>query len=366
MPLLRHQRHVHSSLRQYIAHLSLATHPPPSPSVTDADPTNSPTTGVVSLTNPSLFACLPSELVLVILQYAACLSTTTALSLSLVSTWVRSLAEPFLYHTVILSTARALSTFYTTLSTKPHDFATLRVRHLGIFAPGPVETIDKVLAVCKGVDSLACGFSLPAYKELQGLQPLYRAFSMKEQHFLGLSCRDGWDVSLVSPGVTHLRVHITSPQRPWFATPGAGANTTLEASSWDLSYLPDLTHLGIVWKPSKGQNVADVLVPLTRLLGGGYQLELDQDARPARLSVILIQILGTRSSQAAAVQALNGAAVKQGGRVLRVVAEPAPLSVVSQWENYVRHGSRRGMWEGAEKEVGRRLHVAKGGKEMGA
>jgi hypothetical protein len=324
----------------------------------------------LQLAESSLFASLPPEIVLVIFEQAAASSVAIALSLSLVSTWVHSLTEPFLYHTVIISTARALASFRSTLATKPHSFASTRVKHLGIFAPGPVETIDAVLQLCKGVDSLACGFSIPAYKELQDPQVLssfHRQSSIKEQHLLGLSCRDGWDVSFVSPSVTHLRVHITSPQRPWFAAPGAGANTTLEASSWDLSYLPNLTHLGIVWKPSKGQNVEDVLVPLTRLLGESepHPEEPDQGDellyRPSgRLSVILIQILGTRSSQAAAVKTINEAALKQGSRTTRIVAEPAPLSAVSQWEDNVRSGGNsRGVWAYAEQEVMRRLKVVK-------
>ncbi len=305
----------------------------------------------------ALLATLPSELHLLILEHAASTSVATALSLSLVSSWVHTLAQPFLYHTVVLSNSRALSSFHTTMSSKPSDFASTHVKHLGIFAPGPVETIDKVLGLCQGVDSLACGFSLPAYKELQGPAPpksLCPTPSVKEQHLLSLSCRDGWDVSLVSPSVTHLRVHITSPQRPWFAAPGAGANTTLESSTWDLSYLPHLTHLGIVWKPAKSQNVEDVLVPLTRLLGSSNS----NDEEDSQIRVILIQILGTRAAQEKAVKCLNESVVRQGGRALRVVAEAAPLSAVSQWENGVRCKEGRGVWEGAEAVVRERERAA--------
>ncbi|KAI0093064.1 hypothetical protein BDY19DRAFT_406137 [Irpex rosettiformis] len=310
------------------------------------------------IVDPTLLASLPSELHLIILEYAAS-SLATALSLSLVSTWVHTLVQPYLYHTVVLSTSRALSSFHTTLSSKPRCRASTHVKHLGIFAPGPVETIDKILSLCHGIDSLACGFSLPSYKEFQPSPPsLNPISSIKEQHLLSLSCRDGWDVSLVSPTVTHLRVHITSPQRPWFAMPGAGANTTLEASNWDLSYLPHLTHLGIVWKPAKGQKVEDVLVPLTRLLGSSNTEEHDKedaDNEHLKLQVILIQILGTRASRASAVKALNDAAIKQGGRALRVVGEAAPLSAVSQWEDGVRGGERRAVWEKAERVVLGRL-----------
>ncbi|KAI0342119.1 hypothetical protein BDW22DRAFT_1300349, partial [Trametopsis cervina] len=336
------------------------------------------------VTTPSLFADLPSELILNILEHAAAASVATALSLSRVSSWVRSLTEPFLFHTVVLSTSRALASFHAALLAKPPAFAAAHVKHLGILAPGPVETIDKVLDRCTSVHSLACGFSLPAYKDLhptissssdeatptpavaeavpqqrQPLQALHRAPALKEQHLLALSCRDGWDVSLVSPSVTHLRVHVTSPQRPWF--PQVGGNTTLEASSWDLSYLPALTHLAVVWRPAKGQRVEDVLVPLTRLLGSEPHPthrndHNDEDEDQHRLSVILIQILGPRSAQATAVRTLNEAAVRQGGRAVRVVAEAAPLSAVSQWEDGVRCGSgTASVWSDAEDVVARRL-----------
>ena len=144
--------------------------------------------------------------------------------------------------------------------------------------------------------------------------------------------------------------------------PGAGANTTLEASNWDLSYLPHLTHLGIVWKPAKGHKVEDVLVPLTKLLAieedtgdVGVGADSGNDKSTSKLQVILIQILGTRVSQASSVKALNDAALKRGGSALRIVAEAAPLSAVSQWEDGVRRGEGRGVWEGAEGVVCQRL-----------
>lgn len=333
----------------------------------------------------SIFAALPSEVILQILEHAAASSTRTALALALVSSWVRAFTEPFLYHTVVLSTARALAAFHSALLTKPPTFAHTNIRHLGVFAPGPVETVDKILSLCstrsggneaeRGLQSLACGFSLPAYKDLYGAQPLHvftalrSCTSVTEQHLLALSCRDGWDPSLVAPSVTHLRVHVTSPQRPWFTLPG-GANTTLEGSSWELRYLPKLTHLGIVWKPGKEQSVEDVLVPLTRLLDSPSPSDSQSSPSanntttttteeplitPSKLSLILIQILGPRASQARAVEALNAAACAQGGVARRVVAECAPLSAVSQWEDYVRTGEHGGVWKGAEAVVGKRL-----------
>lgn len=318
----------------------------------------------------SLFAALPVELVYEIFEHAAAADTATALALSLVSSWVNHLVEPMLYHTVVLSTARAVTAFHTTLSSKPPAFSAAHVKHLGIFAPGPVETIDKVLDVCNGVDSLACGFSMPSYKQVHEtasdvLQSVEQNQNLKEQHLLGLSCRDGWDVSLVSPSVTHLRVHVTSPQRPWLPLPGA--NTTLESSSWDLSYLPSLTHLAIVYRPPASQPLEPILVPLQRLLGPDQTSatpvsEADPAGadvtviREAKLSVVLIQVTGTKASQARAVAALNNAALAMGGNALRIVAEAAPLSAMSQWEKSVRTG--KGVWDDAEEEVGKRLAIA--------
>lgn len=321
----------------------------------------------------SIFASLPSELVYEIFEHAAAANVKTALALSLVSSWANSLVEPVLFHTIVLPTARGVVAFHNTLCTKPPAFASTRVKHLGIFAPGPVETIDKLISACTGVDSLACGFSLPSYKELHdhasdGGQILEQCQTLKEQHLLGLSCRDGWDASVVRPSVTHLRVHITSPQRPWFSL--AGTNTTLESSNWDLSYLPSLTHLAIVYRPPNTQPIDSVFEPLKRLFGPEEKSALTtpaspasdephQDAavvRPPKLSVVLIQVTGTKSSQTRAVVALNSAALAVGGNALRIVAEPAPLSAVCQWETSRRTG--RGVWDGAEEEVRRRLAVA--------
>lgn len=321
----------------------------------------------------SIFTSLPLELVYEIFEHAAEADTATALAISLVSSWAKNLVEPMLYHTIILSTARAVTALHSTLLSKPSSFASARVKNLGIFAPGPVETIDKLIGACTGIDSLACGFSLPSYKRVHesgsdGGLVLEQCQTLKEQHLLGLSCRDGWDASVVRPSVTHLRVHITSPQRPWFPLPGA--NTTLDSSNWDLSYLPSLTHLAVVFCPTSAQPAESLLAPLQRLLGPdetSSRVENTPESlnephndvtvvRPSKLSVVLIQVLGTKASQARAVEALDAAALTAAGSALRIVAEPAPLSAVSQWEMSVKTG--KGVWDNAEQVVGRRLASA--------
>ena len=89
--------------------------------------------------HPFIFAQLPSELIRQIFEHAAALDTRTALSLSLVASWVHNLAQPYLYHTVILSTARAVTSFTAALTSKPASFAPTHVKHLGILALGPMD-----------------------------------------------------------------------------------------------------------------------------------------------------------------------------------------------------------------------------------
>ena len=72
-----------------------------------------------------------------------------------------------------------------------------------------------------------------------------------------------------------------------------------------------------------------------------------------KLALVLIQVTGFSSDQSTAVDALNAAVVAQGGDALCVVAEPAPSSTTSQWEQSVRCG--RSIWEDAEEVVRRRL-----------
>ncbi|PSR81160.1 hypothetical protein PHLCEN_2v6495 [Hermanssonia centrifuga] len=308
----------------------------------------------------SVFAGLPTELLCEVFEHAAVADKSTALALSLVSSWTRQLVDPLLFRTVALSTSHAVEAFVFALSKKPDAFANSHVKHLGIFALGPVEAIDKVLDACKGVDSLACGFSLPGYKHLHGCDTMQALEAPKEQHLLGLSCRDGWDIGLVVPTVTHLRIHVSSPQtfRSPPALPGNPNHVVPSGSpSWDsLSYLPALTHLAVVYQPSKSCPATSILAPLQNLLApsGGHP---DDAAPRPRLALVLIQVTGTRSSTASAVKALNNAAMAQGGDALRIVAERAPSSAVSQWEQAVRGG--RGVWENAEMMVHQRLAAAK-------
>ncbi|GJE95465.1 hypothetical protein PsYK624_116490 [Phanerochaete sordida] len=296
--------------------------------------------------SPSLFAKLPNEVLHEVFQHAAAQDTHTALALSLVASWVRYLVEPVLYHTVVLSSARSLHSFLAALSHKSDHFGNQNVKHLGIFAQGPADAIDRVLDACKGVDSLACGFPLPGHPDTHGPPPSVKALECpKEQHLLGMATRDGWDIGMVGPTVTHLRVHLGNPKR--LTVP---QGEPIDAANLDsLSYLPALTHLALVYRPTKARPVTSLVPALKQLVSPA---DTDADALPrSRLTLVLVQVLGPQA--AAAVDALNQAVLAEGGDALRIVAERAPSSAVCQWEDSVRGGKT--VWDTAEDVVQRRI-----------
>ncbi|KAI0058086.1 hypothetical protein BV25DRAFT_1830442 [Artomyces pyxidatus] len=269
----------------------------------------------------------PVEIVREIFEIAAQTDLHTSCSLSLVCSASRAWTEPILYETVILESARALRAFALAIATKPAGFVARRVRHLGIFAPGPFPAIHRVLAACAGVTSFACGFSLPHYiKQYHGAAP---GLLPREQHLLGLSCRDGWDPSVLGRGLTHLRMH-------------------LNPSSWDPTRLADLaqfqalTHLAIVYRQSDGLHA---LLPMLRSVLG---------AVPG-LQLLLVQVLGARlpSGSTTLVDDLNQLASHEL-HDLRLVAEAAPFSTSRQWESASRGGVS--IWSEAERQVHARIH----------
>ncbi|CCM01110.1 uncharacterized protein FIBRA_03158 [Fibroporia radiculosa] len=309
---------------------------------------------------PLVFSNLPTELLRDIFEHAAVADIITARALSLVSSAVHHWTDPILYRTVVLSSARDLRSFLSAISHKPADFVRTRVKHLGIFALGPVQSIDRVLSACRDVQSLACGFHLPGYKQVRGCDALQALQRSREQHLLGLSCRDGWDTALVGPSVTHLRIHLTScdagdPNAPFGLALGTGSPSD---SGWErLIGLSALTHLAIVYRYSPKMPADAILSALQQLLLLGSSPS--SKAAPPRFQLILIQVLGStadRSSTDATVELINKAVVQTGGSTLRIVAESAPASVVRQWETAVRGGPS--IWESAEEVVKTRLATA--------
>lgn len=312
-----------------------------------------------TLSGPTVFSNLPTELLRDIFEHAATSDPTTARTLSLVSSAIRHWTEPTLYHTVVLSSSRGLRSFLTAISHKPAEFVRTRVKHLGIFALGPVQIIDRVLHACKGVASIACGFSLPGYKQMQGCRALQGLQSSREQHLLGLSCRDGWDTTVIAPSVTHLRIHVTSFSTgdPSFIPVVSNAENAPESAWQRLARLSALTHLAIVYRHSPCTPPEEVFSALQSLLS--LPETAPEGAKSPRLALVLVQVIGglvARSAAGTAVDEINAAAVKAGGPSLRIVAECAPTSVVRQWEVAVRGGP--GVWDAAEEVVTKRLAVA--------
>ncbi|KZT28966.1 hypothetical protein NEOLEDRAFT_1057366 [Neolentinus lepideus HHB14362 ss-1] len=267
----------------------------------------------------------PPEILRDVFELAAEDHRVTALSLQLVSSWVRQWTDPIIYHTVVLETNKALSSFLSAISRKSTDFIEMRVKHLGIFAMGPIHHIDKVISACSGVKSLACGFPLPGYARIGGAKTV-KSIEPREQHLLGVSCRDGWDPSLIGASVTHLRIHITG-------------NTMDPEHFSRLRKLKSLSHLAIVYR--RGTSDAAVVVADMRSLVDTLGLEL-----------VLIQIAGSgNTAHENEVKELNWLAESPKGDI-RLVAEKAPISTVREWEWASRSGS--GIWDRAGKEVHRR------------
>lgn len=300
------------------------------------------------MSTPFVFSNLPVELVRDIFEHAAHSDRDMARILTLVSSAVRRWTDPILYHTVILSSSRSIRAFVDAISNKPADFVHARVRNLGIFTLGPVLSIHRILSTCIGAHNVACGFSLLAYQQSQGSSALRGLIRPREQHLLGVGCRDGWDASLVNPTVTHLRIHLSCfdgsrPNCPFAFSNGVGQET-----GWDrLKALRALTHLAIVYRPTGTTPPTAIIPHLIRLLPNGGT----EGGLPS-LQLILVQVAGAKKDASFAEEAVNGlnaAAVSTGGNAPRIVAEHAPLSVARQWEDAVKGG--QSVWERAEAVV---------------
>lgn len=226
----------------------------------------------------SSFTTLPPELLLYIFSLASS-HRSTAVALSLVSHWVHNYVERNLYHTVSLSSSRSLVAFIASLNSKPHIFAHNSVKRLSITALGPISSIDEVLKKCTGVRSLVCGFSVPSYIHCaQNLRqpitpPDTTAFRLpitpREQFLTALACRDGIDMSIISPLVTHLRIQLTPA-------------TTFESVA-RLRGLSYLTHLAITYRHGLHGNVDSIKEMIKPVLEEG------------RLKILVIHVTGAGS-----------------------------------------------------------------------
>ncbi|THH30775.1 hypothetical protein EUX98_g3410 [Antrodiella citrinella] len=216
------------------------------------------------MSTPSIFAQLPGELLCDIFEHAAAQCPSNALALSLVSSWVHALVEPLLYHTVVLPSSRSLRAFLATLATKHPSFPTHRVKNLGVFAIGPAHSIVDVVQRCRGAQSIACAFNVPACKGTPvspaDVARMHAWSRTQEQHLLGMACKDGWDARVVGEGVTRLRVHLpASGMATMFPDPLRLQQLAMRVAEEEednvgwapLAQLPNLTHLAIVYRPSE-------------------------------------------------------------------------------------------------------------------
>lgn len=226
----------------------------------------------------SPFTILPPELLLCVFSLASS-HRPTAVALSLVSHWVHNHVERNLYHTVSLSSSRSLLAFIASLNSKPHIFAHNLVKRLSITALGPISSIDEVLKKCTGVRSLVCGFSVPSYihcaqKLRQPIAPpdttTFRLpITPCEQFLIALACRDGIDMSIISPLVTHLRIQLTP--------------ATTSESVARLRGLSYLTHLAITYRHGLHGNINSIKEMIKPVLEEG------------RLKVLVIHVTGAGS-----------------------------------------------------------------------
>jgi hypothetical protein len=275
----------------------------------------------------SPFAALPPELTLLVISFATG-HYPTVRALSLVSSWVHKHVEPALYHTVRLRSSRALASFISALHSKPHTFAAQTVKKLCITALGPISSIKTVLSRCTGVSSLACGFSVPSYvhcargvlpspeEDPKHNTPRYLPITPKEQHLLALACRDGLDMTIISPSVSHLRIQLT----PCMTSESVAR----------LSELRQLTHLAVLYK--HGQFGLGAIKDMLRPVIQGEKLR-----------VLVLQVAGTRDRYSEEIRKWNESEEmrKKAQRTvegqtkpgLLITVEGAPRSILSQWED---------------------------------
>lgn len=288
----------------------------------------------------SPFTALPIELILSVISVAAN-HQPTALALSLVSSWVHRHVEPALYSTVRLRSARSLASFISTLDGKPDGFAHGVIKKLCITALGPIPSIQTILSKCTGVTSLASGFSVPSYVHCVRSKPsstweeqgaMYRCLpiSPKEQYLFSLACRDGLDVSIISPSVSRLRIQLT---------PAVSSESVAR-----LAELCQLTHLALVYNPG--------------LLGGLDTIKnmLQPIIEGRRLRVLVLQVAGgagdvhleeiRRWNQIQRETTSSKNVVDGEHPGLIVSASKAPHSFLSEWEE------SDAFWQRAEDSIG--------------
>ncbi|KAL1748778.1 hypothetical protein HDZ31DRAFT_28929 [Schizophyllum fasciatum] len=286
------------------------------------------------------FPHMPTEILRDIVDVAAASSPRTAAALALTASHVREWVLPMMYHTVVLSTSPSIIKFLAAISAThlPHT-SRLRprrplsdlVRNLAILALGPVDSIVSVIERCRRVQNRACGFSLAGYK--QRTAPLESdadadavartRLAAREQHFLGLSCRDGFHPALIAPSTTHLQLQLL-PQ-------------TAHLLSGLPEHVPALTHLAVSLSASTpAASLPQLLPELMRLLRGCGTLQ-----------VLMLQVAGFGHVKLTDALEEWRAGTAQDDRV---VVCAAPISLVRQWTD-TNGFAVGGLWRKAERVV---------------
>ncbi|KAJ3900702.1 hypothetical protein F5879DRAFT_907009 [Lentinula edodes] len=287
---------------------------------------------------PFQVADLPVELIREILEFAAFSCSKTSLALTFVSSTFRRWTLPILYSTVVLRTAsdvksflHALTSSYTPNSPLIHPTPlSQNVKHLAIFALGPLQFIEKIITCCSNVQSLACGFSLTSYASIRLkltttiIVEVPPQTQIRERHLLGLSCRDSIPFSLLSQDTTHLHVQISSLQ-------------VLLSLLQMHKQLPILSHLAL--------RIPSTLLA-TRHSASLFFKSLQEYNGNLRTILVLI----TDRSEAF----FDEWDVAKSMLDAKIVIERASGSAISQWENQSVIG-KGSLWASADAEVERRM-----------
>ncbi|KAL1675353.1 hypothetical protein EV122DRAFT_268414 [Schizophyllum commune] len=276
---------------------------------------------------------LPAELEDEILSWAAIIVPSDALSLTLVSRRVHNVINPLIYSTVVLdSSARhvvnlgRVQKFLRTLDMKPPAFFARAVKSLCITCAVGPEIAARVLAICSGVQHLACWVK---FDDREAIVPFLHRMPLRS-----LNIELGTFNTVLSP---LCRARDDSAPPPASA-PATDRQVAVSACSWpstlkhlelvywdtppalaDLTALPALTQVNLFW----GQD-------------GPYPEAISTAIETcARLEILRVLVYD-------AVEDLDGRMrdLHEDTRVKRCVpASPA----VKMWSNYL-DGSGPGCW----------------------
>ncbi|KAF9044561.1 hypothetical protein BDZ89DRAFT_1059043 [Hymenopellis radicata] len=256
-------------------------------------------------------------------------------ALTLVSSFARHWTLPIIYRNVVLSSSRAVTSFLDAISDCTRSSLTpfvplcRRVKNLGIFALGPMPSIQRIISCCTDMQSLACGFSLHSYSHHIALQhsPIHPSHTSGplEKHLLSSACRDGIPFSLISSNTTHLHLQISIDVLP--------------SVTAVLDHLPQLTHLALSVPTNSSASLEIIQMALAGLLDTSSELQ-----------VLYMQVMGSRNVEVVeSLEAWNTSRMEgeKGQTSDRLVISKAPISVVKQWGETAGGG----LWEEAEREI---------------